>query len=66
MKMDMIYGTWYVRSLCMAGSLKTVASEVVKCKSDLVTVQEVRWDKDGSQPADNYTFLYGSGNVFVT
>jgi len=26
-------------------------------------VQEVRWDEGGSQPADDYTFLYGNGNA---
>jgi hypothetical protein len=26
-------------------------------------VQEVRWDKGGTEPADYYTFLYGIGNA---
>jgi hypothetical protein len=42
-------GTWKVRSLCRAGSLKTVASQV--------TVQEVRSVEGGNQPADDYTFF---------
>jgi hypothetical protein len=28
-----------------------------------VGVQEVRWEGEGYQTADNYTFLYGEGNV---
>jgi hypothetical protein len=28
-----------------------------------VTVQEVRWDEDGSQPADDYTFFCGNENT---
>jgi hypothetical protein len=44
-------------------SLKTVASELAKCKLDLVAVKEVRWGIGGSQPADDYIFFYGNGNV---
>jgi hypothetical protein len=31
-------------------------------KLDLVGVQEVRWDEDGTGPAGEYTFFYGKGN----
>jgi hypothetical protein len=27
-----------------------------------VEVQEVRWDGGGTEPAGEYTFLYGKGN----
>jgi hypothetical protein len=27
-----------------------------------VGVQEVRWDRDGTEPAGEYTFFYGKGN----
>jgi hypothetical protein len=30
--------------------------------SDLVGVQEVRWEGEGYQTADNYTFFYRKGN----
>jgi exonuclease III len=61
--MGVRFGTWNVRSLCKVGSLRAVISEMTKHKLDLVGVQEVRWVEGGSQPADNYTFLYGNGNA---
>jgi hypothetical protein len=60
--MDLKFGTRNVRTLYRAGSLITVAKEISKCILDLVGVQEVRWDRDGTEPAGKYTFLYGKGN----
>jgi hypothetical protein len=37
--------------------------EFQKCKLDLVGVQEVRWEGEGYQMVDSYTFYYGKGNV---
>jgi len=34
-----------------------------KYKLDLVAVQKVRWDKDGTLPGFHYTFFHGNGNV---
>jgi hypothetical protein len=48
--------------LYRAGSLEKVASELAKCKLDLVAVQEVTWDMGGNGPAGGYTFFYGNGN----
>jgi hypothetical protein len=42
--------------------LKTVAREVEKYKLELMGVQEVRWEKGGTERAEDYTFLYGEGN----
>jgi hypothetical protein len=39
--MDMKFGTWNVRSLYRAGSLRTVAEEISESKLDLVGVEEV-------------------------
>jgi exonuclease III len=61
-KMDMGIRKWNVRSLCRSGSLTTVARELGKYKPDLVGVQEVRWDKRGTEMAEDYTFFYGKGN----
>jgi len=45
---DMKIGTWNVRSLYRAGSLKVAVRELVSYKLDVVGVQEVRWDKGGT------------------
>jgi exonuclease III len=39
----------------------TVARKLAKYKLDLVGVQEVRWDKEGTVRAGEYTFFYGKG-----
>ena len=57
-KRDIMLGTWNVRSLYRAGSLKPAA----RYKLDLVGVQEVRWDKGGTVQAGDYNFFYGKGN----
>jgi exonuclease III len=59
--MDMRFGTWNVRSLFRVGSLKTAARELGKYKLDLVGVQEVRWEKGGTERAEDYAFSYGKG-----
>jgi hypothetical protein len=60
--MDIKFGTWNVKSLYGAGSLMTVAKEISKYILHLVGVQEVRWDRGGTEPTDEYTFFYGKGN----
>jgi exonuclease III len=60
--MNMRFGTWNVRSLYRSGSFKTVARELGKHTLHLVGVQEVRWDKGGTERAEDYTFFYGAEN----
>jgi hypothetical protein len=60
--MDMRFGTWNVKSMHRAGSLRPVAEEISKYKLDLVGVHEVRWEGSGTEPASEYTFFYGKGN----
>jgi exonuclease III len=59
----MRFGTWNVRSPCRVGANKSVVGELEKYKLDLVGVQEVRWEGEGYQTADDYTFFYGKGNA---
>jgi len=47
-KREMKIGTWNVRSLYTAVSLKAAARELARYKLDIVGVQEVRWDKGGT------------------
>jgi len=60
--MDMKLGIQHTRSLYRAGSLKTVASEMAKCKLILVGVHDVIWDKSARKPADNWMHFYGNWN----
>jgi exonuclease III len=55
----MRFVTWNVRSLCRVGAIKSVVRELEKYRLDLVGVQEVRWEGEGYQTADIYTFSYG-------
>jgi exonuclease III len=59
----MRFGTWNIRSLCRVGAIKSVVGELEQYKLDLVGVQEVRWEGEGYQTADNYTVFSGKGNV---
>jgi hypothetical protein len=51
-------GTWNVMSQYRAGSLTAVARELARCTLDLLGVQEVRWDKYGTESVGNYKFFY--------
>ena len=55
-------GTWNVRNLYRAGSLKAAARELGRYKLDVVGVQEVGWDKGGTVREGDYDFFYGKGN----
>jgi exonuclease III len=60
----MRFGTWNVRSLYTAGSLTAAARELARYKLDLVNVQEVRWDIEGTVKAGDYRKLNSSfGNT---
>jgi len=56
--MDMRFERWNVISLYRAGLLKTIANGTSRYKLHLGAVQEVRWVKCGSHPAEQYTFFY--------
>ena len=54
---DILLGTWNVRSLYRAGALMAAARELATYKLDLVGVQEVRWEKEGTVKAGDYSFF---------
>jgi exonuclease III len=51
--MDMRFDTWNIGSLYRIGSLKMEARELGNYKSDLVAVQKVRWEKGGTERAED-------------
>jgi hypothetical protein len=53
----MKFGTFLIRCMYRAGSRRE------EYKLDLVGAQEARWDKGGTEPAGQYAFLYGKGNL---
>jgi exonuclease III len=59
----MRFGTWNMNCLCRVGKIKSEVGELETCKLDSVGVQEVRWEGEEYQRADNYTFFYEKWNV---
>jgi hypothetical protein len=57
-KVDKRFGMWNIMSLYRADSLET-ATELRKYKLDLMGIQEVKWEKGGTEWAEDYTFFYG-------
>jgi hypothetical protein len=60
--MGMRFGMSKIRILYRVGSLMTDSRELSRYSSDLVGVQEVRWEGSGTIPAGEYTFFYGKDN----
>ena len=55
-------GTWNIRRFYRAGSFKAASRDLGRYKLEVVVVQEVRWDKEGTARAGDYGFFYGKGN----
>jgi hypothetical protein len=62
-KIGIIFGMWNLRSLYRLDPLITVARKSAKYGLDLVVVQEVRWDKDDNEPAEDYIFFHRRENA---
>jgi len=62
---DIRFDTWNVRSLCRVGAIKSVVGELQKYKLDLVGVEEVRWEGEVYQTADNYTLSMKKGMLIT-
>jgi hypothetical protein len=51
-----------VRGVYRAGSFTAAARELARYKLDLVGVQKVRWDREGTIRAGDYNFFFGKGS----
>ena len=60
-KRDMRFGTWNVWSLYKTGSFTAATRELARYTLDLVGVQEVRWDREGTVRAGDYNFFLWEG-----
>jgi hypothetical protein len=58
----MRFGAWNVRNLYRTGSLMAATRELPRYKLDLMGVQVVRWNKEGTVRAGDYNFFHGRGN----
>ena len=54
----MRFGTWNFRRLYRAGSIIAATIEIARYKLELVGVQEVRWDKEGTVRTRDYKLFY--------
>jgi mRNA deadenylase 3'-5' endonuclease subunit Ccr4 len=43
-----------------------VATELGKYKLDIMSVEEVRWEKGCTERAEDYTFFYGQGMGIIS
>jgi exonuclease III len=59
--MDMRFGTWNVRSMYRAGSVRIVREDISKYKLDVVRIQEVRWDGVALNEQANILFSVEKG-----
>jgi hypothetical protein len=62
----MRFGTWNFWSLHSAGAFKTVARNLGKYKLGLVGVQEVRWEKGGTERAEDFTLFMDTGMGIIS
>jgi len=61
-----LLGTWNVRSLYWAGSLRAAARELARHKLDVVGVQKVRWDRGGTGKVGDYNFSTRKGMKIIS
>jgi len=59
------FGPWFVRNLNRAGSFRATARELARYKLDLVYVQHVNWDGEGTVRAGDYNYLYGKKMTII-
>jgi len=58
----MRFGTWKVRSRYGAGTFVAAAKDLGSYKLELMCVQDVRWDREGTIRVWDYNFVHGKRN----
>jgi hypothetical protein len=61
----MRFGFWNVRSHCGVEAIKSVVVELEKYKLDLIEVQQVMWEGEGYQRAENCKILMVKGMLIT-
>jgi exonuclease III len=54
----MRFSAWNMKSMYRSGSITTAVRELARYKLELMSLQEVRWDKGGTARAGDYTFFF--------
>jgi hypothetical protein len=57
-----IFDTWNMKTLYRTGLLITVSGIIFKYKLGLMRVQEVRWNRGGTESTGECLFFYVQGN----
>ena len=55
---DLIMATWKVRTMLIPGKMQGISKEMMKCKLDIIALQEIRWQGQGRIDKPDYTLLY--------
>lgn len=61
-KNGLLFGTWNVRTLFKSGAAQNIIKEIERYKSEIVALQEIRWDDTGTLVIQETTILYGKCN----
>jgi hypothetical protein len=57
MTTDLTFGTWNVQTMLQPGKMMEIADEVLKLGTDLVALQEIRWQGHGEINKKNFTVI---------
>jgi exonuclease III len=57
-KSDLIMATWNVRTMLIPGKMQEISEEIMKYEIDIITLQEIRWQGQGSIDKLDYILLY--------
>lgn len=55
--MDLLLGTWNVRSLYETAAAKSLADVLSRCKIQILALQETRWKGNSTLRVGDYTFF---------